>query len=71
MEYHLSFSSETNAIPQGSALHAWSHSYQLAVETDREPGAGRYFSMWMQRAGLVDVETRCYALPIGAWGTSE
>jgi len=71
MEYHLNFQSETNTIRESSALRAWSQNYQMASETDREPKAGRYLPGWMQQAGLVDIETRCFALPVGAWGQSK
>jgi len=68
MEYCLDFRSQ---VPRGSALYAWSENYQTATETDREPNVGQKAGTWMERAGLVDIHTRFYALPIGGWGDSE
>lgn len=66
-EYYFNFQSDSGCLTKDNALYKWGSSYRGATEASRDPRVGRKLKDMLHAAGLVDVQTKYIAIPIGGW----
>ncbi|OCK86024.1 S-adenosyl-L-methionine-dependent methyltransferase [Lepidopterella palustris CBS 459.81] len=69
-EYYYNFQSDAGLLTQDHALRQWGDAYRSAMEIEhRDPRVGHRLGQMMADAGLVDVRSIKYDLPIGPWSS--
>ena len=69
VEYYYIIQSDSGLLTAAHSLQQWSDGYRAAIESDRDPRAGRSLGQMLRRAGFVDVEERTFRMPIGSWSS--
>src|ERR1700712_5027166 len=70
-EFYYNIQSDSGRLTESHALYRWGQGYRAAMERDRDPRIGRTLSDKMRQAGLSDVSSRTFHIPIGDWPTGE
>lgn len=70
-EFYYNIQSDSGRLEEHDSLYQWGKLYREAIEIDRDPRVGRVLGDKMRRAGLHDVHTRTFNIPIGGWPTGE
>lgn len=71
-EYYYNFQSDAGLLTQDHALRQWGDAYRSAMEIEhRDPRVGHRLGQMMADAGLVDVRSIKYDLPIGPWSSGK
>jgi hypothetical protein len=52
-------------------MRKWGHAYRSAMETDRNPRIGVVLADKMRDAGLTDIQSQSFRVPIGDWSSGK
>ena len=69
VEYYYIIQSDSGLLTSDHSLRQWSDGYKAALESVRDPRAGRNLSQMLRIAGLDRIEERTFRVPIGSWPT--
>ena len=67
VEYYYIVQSDSGLLTDDHALQQWGQVYRGAMEQDRDPRIGRTLAEKMRAAGLHDIHSRTFHIPIGNW----
>jgi hypothetical protein len=68
-EFYYNIQSDSGRLTEQHALYQWGHGYRATMESDRDPRVGRTLGDKLRHAGLVDMHTQTFQVPIGDWPT--
>jgi hypothetical protein len=72
VEYYYNIQSDTGRLTDNHAMYKWGVTYRATMELiDRDPRIGRTLAEKLRNAGLHDVHSRTYQIPIGPWAGGE
>jgi len=66
-EYYYNIQSDTGRLGEDHAMYKWGVTYRALMEVDRDPRIGRHLVDKLRNAGLHDIHSRSYRIPIGPW----
>ena len=66
-EYYFNFQSDSGSLTKDHALYKWGLQYRRATESNRDPRIGGKLKDLLRASGLVNVQTKYIAIPIGGW----
>ena len=69
VEYYYIIQSDSGLLTSDHSLQRWSDGYRAALESIRDPRAGRNLRQMLRTAGFDGVEERTFRVPIGSWPT--
>ncbi len=72
VEFYYNIQSDCGRLTEHHAMHKWGVTYRATMEyIDRDPRIGRSLADKLRSAGLHDVHSRTFQLPIGTWPRGE
>lgn len=72
-EYYYNIQSDSGRLTEDHSIYKWGQTYRAVMEhfLDREPRIGQHLADKLGRAGLHNIHTRAFQIPIGDWPTGE
>lgn len=70
-EFYYNIQSDSGRLRPEHSIHRWGVTYRGLMEGDRDPRAGHSLEQKLRDAGLHDIHTRLFQIPIGDWPTGE
>jgi hypothetical protein len=71
VEWYYNVQSDSGRLKEENYIYKWGDAYRSAMQTDRDPRIGRTLTDKMRDAGLTDVQSRSFRVPIGDWSDGE